>query len=1112
MHIYGRLLIIVLPLLIGGAALAQESKGWFGADVLDVTKAEADKLGWDAPHGAKLGVVSSGSPSEKAGLKSGDIILSIDGVEVETGSEVEVAINAKQTGTELRLHVLSSGKERRLTMTLAERPISQAAVPQLMLDTGGHMGAIYSLLWSRDGRNVISGGDDKVIRIWDLLSGKTVRAIRGATGAGNEGKIAAMALSQDERWLAVGGDISGGVIRLHDFKSGTIRRLLTGHEHSVRGLAFSHDGRLLLSGGADNIAMLWEVESGRLLHRLIGHDNDDGGRNAIEAVSFSLDDQLAVTGSFDKTVKLWRVGDGGLVTTLSGHADRVRSLAVSPKDGSIASGDASGEIRIWDSGSGWLLRSFQNRSNSDDRSGSVRGLSFSPDGRHLLAGNGGRGSNYHVRVWQPENGRLLVEYKQHDNGVYAVAISPDGRRAATAGGDNKEIHVWDLSSGEPARTTFGQPQILVGTGRPVFAVAVSSDGQRIAWGNSRKFTSIVNRGPLLSQLIIPTRGHAGLGRPEPIAEAAPFLRARGRHGDAKIGRKAGGPFAREDEVLVLTANGAPPVEIVADENAGGRHVSSTFTFDGAAILSGGGTGSFSKYARDGSVIGKNFVGHEDIVWSLAPFADGSLLVSGSGDQTVRVWNLKTCELIVTLFNGTDGEWVLWTPQGYYTGSPGADKIVGWQIKGPEQAADFVGAEQLRQHLNRPDIVERALILASAEQAVREAPGTTFQLADLLSRPVPRFKIAAPVFDPTAGGGRTTLKITIEATPDPIKAIRVQVNGSQIKELTPDIGSGGFPPGEQLLDVPLAKGRNEVRVTLTNAIGEKAETVTIALDSEGDLDKRGTLYIVAIGVDKYPGLGNSCGASGHESCNLNFAGADVRALVVAAEKRLAPSHTFVVKRVLVNGAGASDSPTATNILDAIDLLKRAKETDTVLLFISGHGFNDGANYRFLPTNAEWASGALRKPRSAGRGFSPTSSDWAGGNLRGATVVPWQVLQEAVETAKGRRILLIDTCHAGNAYNQRLGNAAYHANIIAYTAARFDQTALESPKLGHGLFTYAVVEGLNGKGDLGTKRQISTKELADFVVKRVDQLAKTLNGQQEPQYFKGRDAEDYILARW
>jgi hypothetical protein len=54
----------------------------------------------------------------------------------------------------------------------------------------------------------------------------------------------------------------------------------------------------------------------------------------------------------------------------------------------------------------------------------------------------------------------------------------------------------------------------------------------------------------------------------------------------------------------------------------------------------------------------------------------------------------------------------------------------------------------------------------------------------------------------------------------------------------------------------------------------------------------------------------------------------------------------------------------------------------------------------------------------------------------------------ETAKGRRILFIDTCHSGNAYNQQLGNAAYHANIIAYTATRFDQEALENAKLGHG----------------------------------------------------------------
>jgi uncharacterized caspase-like protein len=152
---------------------------------------------------------------------------------------------------------------------------------------------------------------------------------------------------------------------------------------------------------------------------------------------------------------------------------------------------------------------------------------------------------------------------------------------------------------------------------------------------------------------------------------------------------------------------------------------------------------------------------------------------------------------------------------------------------------------------------------------------------------------------------------------------------------------------------------------------------------------------------------------------------------------------VVKQVLVNGAGDKDEPTASNITDAIDGLRRsAGETDTVLLFISGHGLNDGPDYRFLPTNVERLSN---------------------GALRGSTVVPWETLQSAMEATKGRRVLFIDTCHSGNAYSPKLGNSAYHANIITYASARFDQGALEDAKLGHGLFTYAVAEGLDGKGD-------------------------------------------------
>jgi WD40 repeat protein len=1094
MRTLGYLFALVLALLIGGTASAQEPKGWLGADVQDVTKAEADKLGWNTPHGAKIGVVASGSPAEKAGLRTGDIIVAVERTMLDTSSEVEAAIAAKPPGAVVRLQVLSGGREGPVAVTLAEHPKIRVAQeqggPLLMLDTGGHMALIRGLTFTPDGKQLVSAGDDKVIRVWDWQAAKTVRTIRGEVGPGEEGKILAMALSPDGHWLAAGGWFLGtreesDAIRLYNFTTSQLVALFKGHTNIVEGLAFSPDGKRLISGSSDYSAIIWDVENRKLLQHLLGHTD------RIYGVAFTPDGERAVTGSVDTTLRLWRAGDGGLIAELKGHKDKVSRVAVNPIDGNIASGSYDGEIRLWDGRDGHLLRIF---GESDSWVGVLK---FSPDGQRLLStcGGGPPCAREPQIVWDVASAKRLQQPRHHNNVVVAAAISPDARLAATGGGSDQEIRLWELATGAPVTRPDGKPLVLAGSAEPSWAVGFSPNNQSIAWGT--KWQSAPDRNshpsdatsPLLFQLQLPA-GNRSLGRPEPINAATTndFVRARKTYGDYVLSHRKGGNYGF-DAVLDLKQGDKVTASIERGSTDGYGHWAYTFTPNGQSIISAG-SGVLTAYDLKGQRLGE-FVGHEAVIWAVAPSPDGRLLVSGSADQTVRLWNLKTRELIATLFNGTDGEWVMWTPQGYYTGSPGADKVVGWQInRGADHVPDYVGADQLRQHLNRPDIVERAIILASAEQAVREAPGTTFKLADLLARPVPRFKILSPLADEVQRGGRAVVKIAIEATLDPIKAIRLQVNGREIGDVTPDIGSGGFGVGERLLIVPLARGKNEVRITLTNAIGEKAEVLTLNHNGEGALDKRGTLYILAIGVDKYPGLGNSCGILGNESCNLSVSGADARALVGAVEKRLGPAHNRIVKRLLVNGAGAKDDPTATNILNAIDMLKQAEETDTVLLFIAGHGFNDGPNYRFLPTNAEVADG----------------------NLRGATVVPWYALQEAVEAAKGRRILFIDTCHSGNAYNQRLGNAAYHANTIAYTAARFDQTAKEDDKLGHGLFTYAVVEGLEGRGGIADRRQITTKELADYVVRRVEELAKAQKAEQEPQYFKGRDAEDYVLARW
>ena len=93
-------------------------------------------------------------------------------------------------------------------------------------------------------------------------------------------------------------------------------------------------------------------------------------------------------------------------------------------------------------------------------------------------------------------------------------------------------------------------------------------------------------------------------------------------------------------------------------------------------------------------------------------------------------------------------------------------------------------------------------------------------------------------------------------------------------------------------------------------------------------------------------------------------------------------------------------TAANIPDALGVLREAGPNDTVAVFLAGHGINDGPSYRFISTDAALANGAL-KPSS---------------------VVPWYAIEEAIDGAKGWRLLFFDTRHSAGAYNQRLGNAA------------------------------------------------------------------------------------------
>jgi WD40 repeat protein len=309
----------------------------------------------------------------------------------------------------------------RLRAALVVRSISQEAWEQVRRTEGSKGYWLNRIAITPDGRHAVAAGG--AVIVYDLETGKELRRAYEVQGA-----RPALALSRDGKQVLTGHSAETAV-RLIDVEGLGVVKTFEGHPGGVSGVALSGDGRWAASCGADGPIRLWDVRFGREARRL------EGFADRARCLAFSSDGRRLLSGHHgdksDFAVRLWDVNQGKELSVFRGHTAAVTAVAFVRSGQRFVSASMDGSVRLWDAETAKQLKKM-------DHPGGVHDVVVSADGKTALSAGW---EDHKVRLWDLETGRELNRLEGHTGRVLGVALAPNGTRAVSCDTDCT-VYVW----------------------------------------------------------------------------------------------------------------------------------------------------------------------------------------------------------------------------------------------------------------------------------------------------------------------------------------------------------------------------------------------------------------------------------------------------------------------------------------------------------------------------------------------------------------------------------------------------------------------------------------------------------------------------------------------